>query len=164
MVGLLDSMKMNSFFDWYFEICWFLSFSNVRFVIVEWLVVFCQRAARMSSVVKAIEGPLRHYAPPFTGRCRDPHVSLFTKCVQLFDEQHNSVIQFGTYLEGSATLFYCAQQMISGCVFNLVAFGTSRHGRVWQLSRLPRPKLTGTWMSFMFDYLLCISFSLLTFV
>ena len=57
-------------------------------------------------------------------------VSLFSKRVQLLDVEQNSVIQLGAYLEGSETLLYCAQQRISGYVFNHVAFGTSRLGWV----------------------------------
>ena len=89
----------------------------------------CIRAARMSSVVKASQRLLRHCAPPFTDAAGSLEVSLFTKHVQLFDVKQNNVIQLGAYLEGSETLLYCAQQRISGCVLNHVAFGTSRLGR-----------------------------------
>ena len=80
---------------------------------------------RMSSVVKANQPLLRHLREAAGSR----EVSLFTKRVQLFDGKQNSVIQLGAYLEGE-TLLYCAQQRIYGCVFNHVAFGTSRLGRV----------------------------------
>ena len=74
------------------------------------------------------EGLLRHSQEA----ARSCEVYLFTLLYEahsiIYDVKHNSAFQLGAYFEGSAALFYCAQQKISGCVF--VAFGTSRLGRV----------------------------------